>query len=223
MSYLILFLYQIISINDMNGKKSFLINLLIFVAGVVLVILHSSNFFNGMTIVCGLIFLVPSIINVVLYIGNGKNDDGTRKASLTSTIIGWITSTGGIVLGLSMLIWNNWYKEILPILFAVILLLGALFQFYTLLIGYRPLKFPIWFLSIPAILTIAGLTIILATPEETTTVLLSGICLMLFSIICFMESWIIRAYKKAQAKSQPETIDPSHQIEDADASEKQVH
>lgn len=196
----------------MKGKKSFLTNLLIMVAGVVLIILHSPKFFEGMTIVCGLIFLVPSIINVVMYIGNGKDENGERKQSLTSTVIGWITSIGGVLLGLSMLIWAEWYKEILPMLFAVVLILGALMQLHTLLIGYRPLKFPAWFLAFPAVLAIVGCIIMFVKPEESTTVLLTGICFVLFSVACFMEAWVVRAFKKAQALRQSDEIDPTHQL-----------
>ena len=48
----------------MKAKTAILMSLLIFVAGIVLTIIHTLDVFTGLIIALGIIFIIPGIINI---------------------------------------------------------------------------------------------------------------------------------------------------------------
>ena len=63
----------------MKTKTALLVSLLIFVAGIVLSIIHTLDVFTGLIIATGIVFIIPGIINIATLSSAKQNDDDDEK------------------------------------------------------------------------------------------------------------------------------------------------
>ena len=59
----------------MKTKTALLVSLLIFMAGIVLSIIHTLDVFTGLIIASGIVFIIPGIINIATLSSAKQNDD----------------------------------------------------------------------------------------------------------------------------------------------------
>lgn len=189
----------------MKGNGGIITNLLVLVAGIVLIVLHDrEGILPGIIIITGVTFIVPSVLNGVMLLMRRRRDEN-RMARLSATV-GMIASLGGLALGVWMVLFPDSLVGLLVYLFAALLLLGGLYHLYVLLFGFRPLKFPLWMYVIPTVLVAAGIMLLCSDINtiETYIVLVAGIAMVLFSAGSFLEHIGARSFNASRNRNLPE-------------------
>lgn len=182
----------------MKGNGKLVANLLILVAGIVLIALHGRDgILPGIIIITGVTFIVPSVLNMVILLSRGTAGGHRGRAALTT---GTVASLGGIALGLWMVLFPETLVGLLVYLFGTILLAGGLYHVYMLAFGFRPLKFPLWMYVLPVLLVVAGGLILGGViPEiESRIVLIAGVAMVVFAANTFLEQAGVRSYAKSR-------------------------
>lgn len=199
----------------MKTKTALLVSLLIFVAGIVLSIIHTLDVFTGLIIATGIVFIIPGIINIATLSSAKQNDDDDEKkgkhGSRFQVICGLISGVGSVIMGISMIGWNEMFIKFLPLIFGSILVFGGCFHICAMAMGFRPIRLPLWLYILPILLIAMGLSVIFinkATLLPHHIVLMTGIGLIIFAINAFIELWFIRKIKSpTKRKAESEVID----------------
>lgn len=189
----------------MKGRSLLLSAILILLAGVVLIITYKTTSTHGITVVGGVLFIVAGLLNIFSFFGEqpGKKErEADQKAGVKSykpsgltVFLAWTASAATILLGLSMLVWTDTFSVWVPALFGILVCLAALYQFYLLAIGSRPVRLPSWLFVIPVLLLIAGVYLFMQKPgsNESVIMMTSGIAFVVFSATLFVESILLGA------------------------------
>ena len=199
----------------MKGKSSILSALIILTLGVVMIIVNRSLTSQGVVIAGGIVFLVASVLNIWSLMRSPK--EGARR-SWGASAIGWITGVAGVILGVSMLIFESAFVALVTFLFGALLVIGALFHFYVLAISYRPVALPPWLYAVPLLLLGAGVYALynFGVQNDSLTNIITGSGLVVFAIGVFLESYFIGVHNKAVNKpsrvqhNEPQVEDVSH-------------
>ena len=197
----------------MKYRSILLYSVLILVAGIILIIIHNYDVFSALIITLGVVFIIPGVINLMVLPGsNNPKKNDTKRRSRQDIINGLISSTGSVILGITMIGWSNLYVKFLPIIFAILLIIGGCFHFCAIAMAFRPTKLPTWLYLFPSLLVIIGLVVIYmdkAVLLPHHIVLLTGIGFVVFAINTMFELWFSRkitAPTKQQQES-PDVID----------------
>ena len=184
----------------MKGKNLFLTALIAIIAGVALILTHNTVRSTGVVLVGGALFIISGLINVLALMG-GRSDE-SRRRSAVSTAFGWISGAAAIVLGLCMLLFRERFVELIAFMFAIIVALGALFQFFLLAFGTQPIRLPSWLYVFPFALIGGAVYIYLLTPESEDhyIMLVTGISLVVFGAAGFVEASMIGAANRTVRK-----------------------
>lgn len=184
----------------MKTKSALLCSLLILVAGVVLTIIYDRDVFTGLIIALGIIFIVPGVINVVFLSGRShtmtKSDgdiDKPRRRSRLDVLTGLISGAGSVILGITMIGWSELFVRFLPMIFAILLIIGGCFHLVAMAMAFRPVRLPMWLYVMPLALLAMGFTIIYLTAlQPHHIVLIMGAGLILFALNSLIELWFTR-------------------------------
>jgi hypothetical protein len=182
------------------------------VAGIILLLTFESIKSTGVVICGGALFILAGLINMILYSGNGtkavteegETEPETRRSAVATTF-SWITSAAAVVLGLSMLIFQDTFITLVPFIFGILIAIGALHQVFVLAYGCRPARLSPWFYLMPAALVAVAVYIFNLQPEQNDReiMLSGGIALVAFALVTLVESIIItrqlRRLRKAEA------------------------
>ncbi len=175
----------------MNMKTNIITNLLILAAGILLIVLHDSNVLKAVIIITGILFILPSLLNIIMMLTRKEKDSAGNKIyrSRVSLAYGIIASLGGIGLGLWMVISPSSLIGIVAYLFAALLVVAGLYDIIMLAYGYRPTKFPLWMYILPSLMTIAGIVVLCLDVEsiQSVVVLITGIAITAFAVNRFLE------------------------------------
>lgn len=203
----------------MKTRSAWLASILILVAGVILTIIYQLDVFTGIIIALGIIFIIPGVINIFSLPGSSKSmpkneqtdkPQPLRRRSRFDVITGLISSTGSVILGISMIGWSNLYINFLPMIFAILLIIGGCFHIIAMSMAIRPIKLPVWLYVLPITLLAMGFSIIyVASLQQHHIVLIMGAGLIIFAINAILELWFTRkinAPTKASAQD-PEVIE----------------
>lgn len=168
-----------------NEKSTLITNLFVFIAGILLIILHNRvSIMESIVVILGLMFLIPSVISLIVVFLQ-RRAEYNRGYSYA----GIIPAIGGIVFGLFLVVRPEIFVGILVYMFAAILILGGLYHILFLAIGSKTVKMPGWFYILPALMTIAGIVIMFTDLRtlENIVVLITGIALVCFSVNSLLE------------------------------------
>lgn len=169
-------------------------------------------YFRNMTaahvvIAGGILFVAVGLINMIFFSVGRGNIKGLAR------ILSIITNTGAIVLGISMLVFTATFSPLIPFVFGLLSAVCALWQFFLLAAGTRPVRLPGWLYIFPmALVAEAAYTILRrgAIPESDT-MLITGIALATFALACIIEGAILgnerRKAIRATATSAETTTD----------------
>ena len=188
----------------MKATTTLLTGLIILAAGIIMLIAHNDIKSGGIVTTAGILFLISGIINTVLYL-SAKNEDGRRRNRGASRFFGTVVSIASIVLGLSMFIFNSTFIKLIPLVFAVLLLFGAIIQFYILAVGTRPVVMPKWTYVFPVIILIEAIVVFTANLSDDRMMLVTGSGLAIFGIAGFVEAFLLSAgnrHLRNQAREQ---------------------
>jgi len=169
----------------MNTRSNIVTNILILIVGVVFIFMQSrQDVLHAIVLILGILFIAASVLNLImLYVGKTHADSSSGRIS------GVLASGAAIALGIWMTVNPDDIINVIVYAFAVLLILGGLYHLYMLAYGYRPLRFPVWLYIFPALLVIAGVTMLLiGGPKiQDYIVLITGIAMVIFSACSFLE------------------------------------
>lgn len=158
---------------------------IIIVAGVVLCILNSHpDILVTIVRITGTAFALAGLLNIILMLMRRRKN----KDNQTGRILGWISGTGGLLLGCAMMLSPLSFTPILVFVFGVLLILGGLSQIYMLAWGYRPYKPSGWMYVLPVLQLIGGIIMICSDTVRTdnaTMLLITGIGFIFYGLTTF--------------------------------------
>lgn len=168
-----------------NEKSTLITTLFVFIAGILLIILHNRvSIMESIVVILGFMFLIPSVVSLIIVLlqKRGQNNRGSSYA-------GMIPAIGGIVFGLFLVVRPEIFVGIMVYLFAAILILGGLYHILFLAVVSKTVKMPGWFYILPVLMIIAGIAIMFTDLRtlENIVVLITGIALVCFSANSLLE------------------------------------
>ena len=200
----------------MKGKNLFVIGLLVLLAGIVLILLHSSISATGIVVTCGVLFIFAGVLNMAIYL-YGK--DSSRRRGMFSAAFSWVSSAAAVILGLAMLIFEPTFAALVAFMFGVLIAFCALYQFFLLGYGVRPVPMPGWLYIIPTALAGAAIYLFVARDEA---MLVTGCSLAVFGLFMAIEGSIVGQYNRRARKS-PATPAPLDSVAPADVRPVGMH
>ncbi len=183
----------------MKASTTLITGLVILAAGIVLIICNDKITQNGVVIAAGILFLLSGIINTVLYIADGQKDGENKTArSGISKFFGIVVSIAAFMLGLSMFIFSTTFESLIPMLFGLILLFGALVQIYIVAVAQRQDAIPLWLFVVPGVLLVLSLIVFMANLSEPRLMTITGSGLVLFGVGGFVESMFLNSARRRE-------------------------
>lgn len=165
--------------------------LAVLAAGILLIIFHNQNLLSTMIVILGVVLILPCLATLLaMLLRRTKDAQGNEvkpnKALFASTVI---SSLCGVGLGVWMILSPGSLVGIMVYLFAALLIIAGLYQIIMLAVGHRPMCFPWWMYIMPTLMTAAGIVILSTDVKtlESTVVLITGICLVVFVLNSFVE------------------------------------
>lgn len=178
----------------MKGHKLIFTALLALAAGVALIVTHRTVSSGGVVIAGGVMFVLAGFINVIAFLSS-RDENGKSHLGSFGLAFGWLTSGAAVVLGLSMLIFQSTFVGLVPFIFGVLVVFGALFQFFVLSVGIRPVTLPAWLYVFPLVLV--GLSVYVFMQQSQTDdrmiMLATGIAFTVFGVAMFIEGAMVGA------------------------------
>lgn len=207
----------------MKARNFYITGLLSLVVGVIIILSYRYISSSGIIIVGGSLFILMGLLNLIVF-HNRHNNDNTPSA--LATIVSRITSAGAIILGLSLLIFNETFASVVPFIFAVLIALLALDQFYILAVSSNRIYLSPWFLLAPLALTGCALYLFLSESQpqnEEILMLCTGISATFFGVVSVIEALVVghKAPKAPAPVDSEKTADkPVEQPKALDATEE---
>ncbi len=187
----------------MKGHKLIFTALLALAAGVALILTYRTVSSEGVVITGGVMFVLAGFINVIAFLSS-RDDRGKSHLGAFGLAFGWLTSGAAVVLGLSMLIFQSTFVGLVPFIFGVLVVFGALFQFFVLSVGIRPVTLPAWLYAFP--LALAGMSVYFfmqqSQIDDSTIMLATGIAFTIFGAAMFIEGAMVGAANRRQRREQ---------------------
>lgn len=200
----------------MKGKSLMLTALLAAVAGVLLIIFRNDIHSTGVVITGGILFIVAGLLNLLIFEHRGKKGKGN---SAISTTFSWLTCAASVILGLCMLFFQNTFVGLVPVMFGILILFAAVYQYFILAIGARPVILPGWLYILPTAM-VGGAVYVFMRPDnagDMPVVLTSGISFVLFGVASVIEAAILGHYH-----NHPQAVvdKAAHEVERSQAADK---
>jgi len=176
--------------------------------GIVLIICNSLITSAGIVTVAGLLFLVIGVINLILYVTQ-KDEDGKKRTRGMALVLGWLVSISSIILGLCMLVFNDTFKEMIPLIFALLVFFGAAMSALGLWFVVRKIaRLPAAMWAMPGVMLVMAIIVAVQDAEsgDHIIMILTGISMIIFAIQSFVLSTVTaranhRAAREASSRS----------------------
>lgn len=185
----------------MKGHKLIFTALLALAAGIALMLTYKTVSSGGVVIAGGVMFVLAGFINVIAFLSS-RDENGKSHLGSFGLAFGWLTSGAAVVLGLSMLIFQSTFVGLVPFIFGVLVVFGALFQFFVLSVGIRPVTLPAWLYVFPLVLV--GLSVYVFMQQSQTDdrmiMLATGIAFTVFGIAMFIEGAMVGTANRRQRR-----------------------
>lgn len=160
-----------------QGKTSFTLSAFLFVAGIVLIVLHNHpTVSTGIVLFIGTMFLIPGLINVIVaaFRRPSKREEIARDPHRRASYIwGMVLSVFCIALGAAMIIAAKVFLVILVYVFASVLIAGGFYHLLVIGVFARPYTMPYYFNIIPVLMIVAGFVMFFSpVVRETASIFL---------------------------------------------------
>ena len=182
--------HQILNIMTTKAINYFILRAIVAaLLGVILIFCpENAIFYIVMTI--GILFIIPALISLIRYF--------TYKRENRPAMPFLIAGVGCLLFGVVLVSMPNFFVSVLMILLGIILLLGSIEQFYTLIRAAKITKVPAYFYIVPSLILLAGV-LVLFNPFATakTLLILIGATCLIYGIMEFV-FWVkfYRNYNK---------------------------
>lgn len=174
----------------MKPKTTLLTGIIVLAMGLILLISHDLITDSGIVTLGGIFFIIAAIIDIILYV-TGKNKDGEPRKRGAAMVFGIIVCIAAMVLGVSMLVFDDTFTRMIAPLFGIIVTIGALTQLWILVYGTRPVRMPRWMYAIPAVMLVCAIIIFACDLENSVVNIITGSSLTLFGVAGFVESALL--------------------------------
>lgn len=196
----------------MKSKSAIWSSVVLLIIGVALIVMYDrENLLGTIVFIAGVMFILPAVINIIMLLREGRRRRAGEKRSgdrgAMSRMVGWVSSIGGIGLGVAMLLAPAVFESVLVYIFAGVMVLGGIYHFYVLSYAYRPVIFPGWLYILPAALIAGGAVILFSQMryDVPSSMLITGIALVVFSVATFLEALSLYAFHRKEANTQAAT------------------
>ena len=172
-----------------------LTNVILLLAGIILIIFHAvPDILIWGARVMGTMFLLPAVVYLIMVAVRHAD------ARTSADYMGVLPAVGGLCFGLVMIIKAQMFDGILQLLMGVLLVVLGLFHVIYLLLSRSTLKTKGWYHICPLIVIVCGILSLLLPAlrsSESTVVLITGICLLLFNFTSLQEYLAERRVRRA--------------------------
>lgn len=171
-------------------------------AGVAMILFRNTLASNNVVVGCGILFILAGIANMTVFLGS-RDKDGHSRMGAVGTTFGWIASGAALVLGVVMVLFRTVFEVMVGYMFGIMLVCCALFQFFLLLFGSKPVKLSGWFFLVPMVLCALAVYIFLQQPGQADRAIMlsTGIGLAVFGLMTFVESAVISSGNRSIRKA----------------------
>ncbi len=178
----------------MENKYALQLNLFVFLAGLLFVILfyNGGGVFNLVSIILGIMFLLPSGMGIIAILRERS------KGGVPVSFWTLVPVVGGLVLGVVLVAMNEFFADILSYVFAALLIIGAAYKLIGMLAIRRRLVYPVWFYIIPLLIMACGIVLLALGIQivQKWLSLIVGIAFMAYALNSVFEYIVYRKYKK---------------------------
>ena len=175
----------------MKPQSTLSMNLLIVIAGIILIILHNDfDVVQALIVVIGIVFIIPSALQIAgTLFHNRKNEAPVTTSQQWAQAGTLILSFCALALGLCMVIAPMMFETAIIYLLAILLIIGGIYRIFMVNFAYSEIKLPAWIYIIPILMIIAGFVIIITDVSRLNkiVILITGIGLVLLGINSFIE------------------------------------
>ncbi len=174
-----------------------------------LLIKYPDNTVKGITVAIGALFLLSGIISIVTYFWTKRHvsdykiydADGNLVAGEQPTFP--IVGIGSAILGAILALTPTTFVSALMYIIGIILILGAINQFMSLLNGRRYGHVGLWYWLMPSAILLTGLYVMIKPMAPLAmAMLILGWCTLLYGIVELINAMKFYRDKKAWMQSQ---------------------
>ena len=174
-----------------------------------LLIKYPDNTLTGITIAIGVLFLLSGVVSIITWyyakrhVSDYKIYDAEGRLVAGEKPAPPIVGIGSVVLGFIMALMPETFVSLQMYFIAVLLVLGAITQFMTLVAVRHYSTITLWYWFCPAITLLVGL-FVLFKPMETATLPLTilGWCSLFYGVSEIMNAVAIFIFKRQLKKKQ---------------------
>lgn len=203
------------------AKVPLLTGVLALAIGIVLIICNKMITGKGIVVLAGILFLLTGIVNLMLYVTR-RTPDGERVNGGVAFFFGWLVSIAAMILGLCMLVFIPTFTALIPFIFGVLIIFGALMIVITFMFSLRKvIVMPGWLWIFPLAMLVLGIIIMSqkATVSDSLIMILTGSSLIIFGLAAIFTATVISTARRQEridkkAANPTETLD----VEGHDAS-----
>lgn len=162
------------------------------VIGLVLVMFpdQASNYF---VITIGVIFLIPSLLSLIGYLSQGKEERQLRFP---------IEGIGSLLFGLWLVIMPGFFANLLTFILGFILVMGGVQQLASLMAARRWMEVHTGFYVVPILILVAGLVALFnPTGVQRTAFIIIGVTSLIYGI-----NELLNWFKFARRRPKPEEV-----------------
>lgn len=175
-------------------KKGFnwLTVLMMFVAGVLLIIWHARlDVLSWVVMAVGVMLIVPGVYDFVkgLRGGSSKSPQSPSQVPAVNTAPTIVVSVAAVALGIWMLVNPSFFVGVLAYAFGALLIFIGIYHIVTIAYWARDLKLPGFLYVVPALLIVTGLVILFSSVHtlQSVVVLIMGIALVASAVNSLLE------------------------------------
>lgn len=175
----------------MEYKGNIWVAILTLLVGVALIFMRSVVT-TTVVVILGTLFVASGGLNTIMQFTR-HDEKGKRKITFSSLI----TSLAAVILGIWMICDPSGNMNLVITLLGIMAILGGGYHIFSMLITYRPVKFPAWFYIMPALILGCGVFMV-CSPQTfaESLVLIAGIVLIVYSIATMIEIFALMSYER---------------------------
>lgn len=190
-----------------------------------LLIKYPDNTMTGITIAIGALFLVSGIISIVTYFWSKRHVSEYKIYDAEGNLVAGeqptfpIVGIGSAILGLVLALMPTAFVSALMYIIGIILILGAINQYMSLINGRRYGRVSFWYWLMPTLILLTGLYVMVKpmAPLEMAMLIL-GWCTLLYGVVELINAMKLYRDKQSwiKAQEQPQQLNTFEEIKEVE-------
>lgn len=194
----------------------------------ILLIKFPDNTVTGITVAIGVLFLASGVISCVTYFWSKRHVSEYKIYDTEGHLVAGeqptfpIVGIGSAILGLILVFTPTAFVSALMYIIGIILILGAINQYMSLISGRRYGRISFWYLVMPTLILLTGLYVMLKPMEPLNmAMLILGWCTLVYGLVELVHALKFYRDKRAwiKAQEQPQQLDTFEEITEQPISE----